>query len=361
MKIGILTYYGVHSHGAVLQANALKKVLTEMGHEVCFITFERNYDFLPLSQVSKYKIALSSVSFYAKYLSEKGLKNIIYNLKKNNTLNKYRATNFKLGARYTEYKGDAVVIGSDEVFSLEIGINPWMYGHGIGCEKIITYAACFGPTTLNDIKRKHVEELVSSGLKKINFISTRDMNTKIIAEKLSGQSVTMVCDPVILYGYEKEMHLYKPKENNYILVYSYDKNMNDDLEIKQIMKYAKKYNRKVLSVGYQHSWCDKNINVNPNELLGYIRNAKAVITDTFHGAVLSIICNCEFVVKLRNNHNKLAFLMKEYDLTERIIREFSELENVFNQKINYDEVNKLIMKKRKESVEYLNKALQYEE
>ena len=27
MKIGILTYYGVHNHGAVLQANALKTCL----------------------------------------------------------------------------------------------------------------------------------------------------------------------------------------------------------------------------------------------------------------------------------------------------------------------------------------------
>ena len=26
MKIGILTYYGVHNHGAVLQANALKSL-----------------------------------------------------------------------------------------------------------------------------------------------------------------------------------------------------------------------------------------------------------------------------------------------------------------------------------------------
>lgn len=43
MKIGILTYYGVHNHGAVLQANALKSVLQKMGHEVSFVSFERNY------------------------------------------------------------------------------------------------------------------------------------------------------------------------------------------------------------------------------------------------------------------------------------------------------------------------------
>ena len=47
MKIGILTYYGVHNHGAVLQANALRTYLMGKGHEVSFLTFDRNYDFIP--------------------------------------------------------------------------------------------------------------------------------------------------------------------------------------------------------------------------------------------------------------------------------------------------------------------------
>ena len=72
MKIGILTYYGVHSHGAVSQANALKTVLENMGHEVCFVTFERNYDYIPVEQSRKYKISVASIPFYAKYLLEKG-------------------------------------------------------------------------------------------------------------------------------------------------------------------------------------------------------------------------------------------------------------------------------------------------
>lgn len=40
MKIGILTYYGVHNHGAVLQANALRQVLLNKGHDCGFLEFE---------------------------------------------------------------------------------------------------------------------------------------------------------------------------------------------------------------------------------------------------------------------------------------------------------------------------------
>ena len=38
---------------------------------------------------------------------------------------------FKLNSKYDEYSGDAVIIASDEVFSLEIGYNAMLYGHGI--------------------------------------------------------------------------------------------------------------------------------------------------------------------------------------------------------------------------------------
>lgn len=357
MKIGILTYYGVHSHGAVLQANALKRVLEKMGHEVCFITFERNYDYITAEQSRKYKISIASIPFYAKYLIEKGPSNILYNLKKNSILNDYRKKQFIMGPRYNEFTGDVVIVGSDEVFSLEIGLNPFMYGVGLQSKKIISYAACFGPTTIDDIQKKKVMGLISDGLKKFDHISARDMNTKVISEKLSGKAVDLVCDPAILYGYEKEMNEFIPKQDSYISVYSYDRNMNDPDEIDMIRAYAKKKGYKTIAIGYPHSWCDMNVNATPNELIGYIEHAKLVITDTFHGSVISIICNQNFIVKMRGNQNKLGYLLEEYGLSGRIVSDLGELEKVVEEGVNYDVVNSLITNKRNHSMEYLKEAL----
>ena len=39
MKIGILTYHRSHNYGALLQAIALRKVLSDMGHVVTFIDY----------------------------------------------------------------------------------------------------------------------------------------------------------------------------------------------------------------------------------------------------------------------------------------------------------------------------------
>ena len=73
------------------------------------------------------------------------------------------------------------------------------------------------------------------------------------------------------------------------------------------------------------NWCDYNVNVNPVELLGYFKSAKEVLTDTFHGSVMSIITNSNFAVKTRDNGNKLINLLDEYGLTSRIIKDLMVL------------------------------------
>ncbi len=87
MKIGILTYYDVHNHGAVLQVNALRRYLKHLGYDVTFLSFERNYDFIPQENSKKYQGGLASISFYFKYVFKKGVPNIVYNLNKKRLLN----------------------------------------------------------------------------------------------------------------------------------------------------------------------------------------------------------------------------------------------------------------------------------
>ena len=43
MKIGILTYHRSHNYGALLQAIALRKVLTGMGHDVTYVDYWPDY------------------------------------------------------------------------------------------------------------------------------------------------------------------------------------------------------------------------------------------------------------------------------------------------------------------------------
>ena len=357
MKIGILTYYGVHNHGAVLQANALKMVLESKGHECGFLKFERSYSNISQKQASKYKIGINSIGFYLRYLMDKGPGNVLYNLKKKKTLARFRSDKLPIFGEYQDFNGDLVVIGSDEVFSLEIGINPFLYGNGLKSKHVFSYAGCFGPTTYHEVVRQSKTDIIARGLKKMEAVSVRDENSWRIVKKTANIDSTLVCDPVILYGYEKEMNQFIPSIKEYILIYAYDKNMNDPSEYGYIKKYAEKHSFKVVSVGYYHKWC-KNINASPEELLGWIKHASMVVTDTFHGTVMSIICNTPVVVKLRGNQNKLEFLLSEYGLLNRAIEDFSALEKIVDVPEDFTYINQVISERRVASMEFIEDALE---
>ena len=269
MKIGILTYYGVHNHGAVLQANALKTVLESKGHECGFMEFERSYSNISQKQANKYKLGLGSIGFYARYLIEKGAGNILYNVSKKRTLAKFRATNIPMLGKYEDFLGDLAVIGSDEVFSLEIGVNPFLYGNGLNAKHVISYAGCFGPTTYADVVKQGQQKMISDGLHHMDAVSVRDQNSLETVKKTAGIDATLVCDPVILYGYEKEMQSFTPPMKDYILIYSYDKNLNDATEYNHIKAYAEKHNLKAVSVGYYHKWC-KCIDASGSKMQGWL-------------------------------------------------------------------------------------------
>ena len=136
MKIGILTYYFVHNYGAILQAYGMQKVLEKLGHESAFLTFNRNYDHIPVGADRKYNLSIKSVPLLTKYLLSNGMGTFYYNYKKRESLQTFTRKYMKMGERYSDADRDAVLIGSDEVFSIDIGLNPFLYGHDIPVKKV---------------------------------------------------------------------------------------------------------------------------------------------------------------------------------------------------------------------------------
>lgn len=362
-KTGIITHYDVHNHGAQLQLYALSKVLGNYGYEAKALRYKKNYDFMDEDASRKYNISLASIPTYIKYIVHKGFGKTIYNIKKRSTLKRFRASQNLIGDYYSHAKDlELVVIGSDEIFSIEPGLNPCFYGMGVPCENIISYAASFGPTTKEFIYSMHAKEFVEAGLKHISACSVRDENSQCIVKELSGMESPIVCDPVILYGFCEEIARARSnrlnKKNKYILVYSYDNTMNEDESIAKIKAYAKSKELKLYSVGFYHKWCDKNINLDPLETFDWFVNAEEIITDTFHGAVLSIVTNSSVLVKLKpTNRNKLLWLLKEYGLEDRVLDDFSNLKATSENHIDFDKVNSLISEKREYSLNYLRESI----
>lgn len=360
MKIGIITHYNVHNHGALLQLYALKKVLEKEGNDVKALTFKKNFDFIDEGLDKKYDISIKSVIWYIKYISQIGLNRASFNIRKKRILDKFKLP--MLGEYYSRAKNlDAVFIGSDEVFSVEVGNNPFFFGIGVPCSNIYAYAACCGPTDLKLIEQNHMKSLVSAGMKDMKKISVRDKNTYDTVHDLTGIETEIVCDPVILYGYADEIKNAKRKiKSDYLLIYSYDNNMNNPEEVEKIKRFAKSKNLKIVSAGFYHKWCDKCVDGSPIDILGYFKYAEYVVTDTFHGSVMSLVTNSEFVAKIRGNKNKLYDLLDRFGLSERIIEDFDKLNACFDKNIDYKKVNTTIGDYREKSLEFIKGCLDNE-
>ena len=220
MKYGIITHYDVHNHGALLQLNGLKQVLNNLGIEAYALQFDKNYDFMGRTLKAKYELSLKSISIYIKFLIERGIKSTLFNYNKRKLLNRYRTSQNLIGQYYTECgELDGVIVGSDEVFALHTGPTPAFFGHALPSKKVFAYGGCFGPTTIADIDSYHCRAFVASGLGSMCGLGMRDRNSINIARELTDIKPELVCDPVILYGYEKELEAYnRPIREPYLLV-----------------------------------------------------------------------------------------------------------------------------------------------
>ena len=365
-KAGIITHYNVHNHGAHLQLFALIQELKKLGYNAQALQFQKNYDFMGgAAAEKKYNISLRSIPTYLKYTVQNGVDRTAYNIKKREILSDFRKKHDVVGAYYSEATDiDLVVIGSDEIFSIEAGPNPWYYGIGVPCKNQVSYAASFGPTTLEMINEHNMDAMVAAGINNIKAITVRDQNSADIVKHFSGKNVPIVCDPVLLHDFsrlfskEKVERFRQAHPEKYCIVYSYDYNMNDDATVSAIRKYAVKRGLKVYSLGYFHKWCDENPNVSPLELFLWFRCADMVFTDTFHGSVISLSTEAQFISLIRNNQNKLAFLLKQYGVSERIVNDFAKIEEKANSPIDYTIVEITVQQIRERSFRVLKEFIE---
>lgn len=333
--------------------------LQQQGHQVVILTYEKNFDFR-VGAKERNSGSFRAFPYYIRnYLLKKGLGLTLFNTRKVMAMKKSQEQ--YTFAPHNASGCDAIIIGSDEVYSIDVGINKMMYGHDLGGVPAIAYAPSFGIATMEKLEQYGVTEIIRSGLEKMNYLSARDVHTRNMVQTLTGREVPLVCDPVLLYGGSYNSHP-KPIGKPYLAVYSYDRNMVDPAEIAAIRSYAKKHGLITVSLGTYHSWCDKNIVCTAEDWYGYFKDAACVVTDTFHGSVVAMKNHCNLAVFIRESINafKLRSLLAETGLEHRRLPAITEenLEQVFSEKIDYHAVDRRIGEMTAASEAYLKNALE---
>ncbi len=261
-------------------------------------------------------------------------------------------------------KYDLLLIGSDQVWNPNV-IDEVYVGEGTGIKRIISYAASIGREYVSDYEANYIV----GHIEKMDAISVREQSAKRILEYAGlRKSVEVVVDPTMLLTREDwdEVAAQRVIKEPYVFVYSFSdckfkQTIVDFFAAKGIKVYFIPYAKRVWNSYDGKSPMEPLYDVGPREFLSLIKNAEMVFTDSFHGAVLSIIFNKPFYVFERNKKGKtsmntrLSDLLTSFELNCRLIKTMPV--NVY-QEINYSEINKQLEERREKSLHWLFEQIQ---
>lgn len=326
MKIGILTFHCAHNYGAVLQAYALQEYLLSLGHEVYIIDYRPDY-LVKLYQVfSRERIPANS--FFLRLLVGECIRLPRY-IKRYKSFNSFigrymRLASVDLGDAYSDF--DAFVFGSDQIWNKNIcgGKYDPIYLGKFGASrdrKKIAYAASAGHISMNT---KDLS-LLDVSLRDFDMIGVREVSLCKLLQSFFPLKVHTVLDPTLLVDRTVfDQIARKPNvSQKYIVVYQVY--LSDDTN-RDIMRIAESLAGQiggiVIDLSFQIAVSAKyRRDASPEEFLGYIKYADAIITNSFHGTAFSVIFQKPFyTVKMHTEIDLRAqSLLEEIALTERFI------------------------------------------
>ena len=252
---------------------------------------------------------------------------------------------------------DLVISGSDQVWNFDCNGKDTCYFLGSIDSSVpcVSYAASMAKVQLNDFE----EQLYKKLLEKFLCISVREAGAAELLQPLTSKKISVSPDPTLLLTKEDWNKIEKkPKEQNYIFVFMIG-NSN------KVMLKARELSQKtgcelvcihMDNIKYEHRW-GTIFPCSPDKWLGYIKNAKYVITDSFHGTVFSIIFQKNFtsLVKVDAGKNsRINSLLKELNLENRAV---SELGDKIPDEIDYNKVEPLLENYRSKGLEYLKEII----
>lgn len=224
-------------------------------------------------------------------------------------------------------------------------------------EKKYSYGASFG---YKEIPNNYFENTYKL-LKNFNYISVREKQGQEIIKNILETKVEVVLDPTLLLNKEEWTRIskYQSRKREYILLYIIA--LTPSI-IEFTKKLAKEYNCDIVYINHSYKIEFGMINIRdagPEEFLGYLRNAKYVVTSSFHGVVFSINFEKQFFFELSkakgNFNSRLENIIDMLDLNEREIVNGST--NSVNN-INYKRVNAILNNQRKQSIKFIQNILE---
>lgn len=366
-KISTITFHASYNYGSCLQAYALQEVIKKIMNE------KINYEIINLRtpvQKEMYK------SFFEKKDFKSFIKKIIFHSKKkelyakellfekfiNDYLNITKEYNSLEELKKEKWSSDIYIAGSDQLWNKYALDFDWSnYLEFIDNGKKISYAASFGQNEQKWTKAE--KERIKKNLLEFSSLSVRDTESFNNIKKLINIEPEIHVDPTLLLKkeeWEKILPNKKIYNKDYIFLY----NLKDKEYVKLAHKISKRLKLPVLiskdgKIEEIFYGFKRKFDVGPLEFLLLIKNAKLVLSSSFHGTIFSIIFHKPFFALKGKEDFRIQTLLKKMNLENRSI-DFNDYKEKCKEAYNleFNEADKLLEEERKKSKEYLERALE---
>jgi len=378
-KVGIITLNGYSNYGNRLQNYALQKTLESLGFAADTVIIES-----PKKELDRDKKRLFNV--YMKVKESLGddlidkIKSKAYhflkrkefsqsnqsrtNVFKDFTKEFIKETEYSISIERIPYNSineyEYFITGSDQVWNPNFPeISELYFLTFAPLNKRVAYAPSFGISELP----KEYNQSYSEWLSGIKYLSVREDAGADIISELTGRDAQVLVDPTLLLTKEEWIDIAKEAKNKpkqlYLLTYFLG---GIPKEFKnQINDIAKNHELEIINLGDIRE--KDTYRTGPSEFIDYINSCSIFCTDSFHGAVFSILFEKPFIVYERSGkssmYSRINTLLDKFDLTSRKIENISNNGNYFD--INYDHVPLILNKERNKSLAFLKNALNIED
>lgn len=250
---------------------------------------------------------------------------------------------------------DVFVCGSDQIWNPTYPVTSEIAFCSFAPQRTICMSPSFGVTEIPEKRKTEYAEWI----RPIYALSVReDAGAKIIKE-LTGRDAEVLLDPTMLisvdiwHGLCKQPSANLPEE--YIVCYFLGK-----IEKKDKQKIDQMAKEKQLAVVFLFDTAHPEYyTLDPTEVLFTIKNAKYVLTDSFHGTVFSILFKKNFFVFKRNEggvsmNSRLDTLLRKFGFEDRICTA-DRRDSIEDKK--WDSVDEQLGNEREKASQYINRAL----
>jgi len=375
MKIALVTFPFVPSHGSILQTYAIYTKLKEMGHDVTILNrIKPDPSLSILMRRTLFNLKNKIIGVYRGPVFYRGnspkviMKNLTpfidsyFGEDVVTVFSKQEAHAFVMSHAF-----DAFIVGSDQVWRPKFVPDVFHYYLDFLPKTSTAKRIAFCPSFGTDEWEYSIEQTIKCKnlLSNFNAVAVREKGGVSLCANYLNRDVAHLFDPTILYPASVYFDLFVKKQESeidiasiYYLDYNSGKTTIVDKVCERLNLKASYINNRIQDYNAR---INERIAPSLSAWMSGFFNSRFIITDSFHATLFALYFNKPFITVINESRGTARFhsLMEELSLQERLVSTTEAVtDELIDSHIDWTRINRVLEQQRAESIKFLTNSLQ---